>query len=234
MHTLIVSRGHPLTFLSDDWFIGKDRVLLSLCSNRRSRLMITLGVRYSAEESVENWPLRPEHDKLTWLTWTAFTVTVGGQAFWGGKKRREWVKIIKKIKESAHKVYRVMTQQQKRVKETRSLVQNNIKEVVLSAGNRKLSVSCYYILNDLRSPGQSFSFSSSAATGTDVESEKPLMQLCADRGREADLACCGEGYSPPLVDLIWQNSAQHLLERPAETSRSNVTLAQPPVGMNIL
>lgn len=76
----------------------------------------------------------------------------------GGKKRREWVKKQKQKKKSAHKVYREMTQQQKRVKETRSLVQNNIKEVVLSASNRKLSVSCYNILNDLQSPGQFFLF----------------------------------------------------------------------------
>lgn len=47
-----------------------------------------------------------------------------------------------------------MTRQQKRVKETRSLAQNNIKEVVLSASNRKLSVSCYNILNEPPSPGQ--------------------------------------------------------------------------------
>lgn len=42
MRTLMVLGGDSLTFLPDDWFIGEDGVLLSLCSNTRSTLMMTL------------------------------------------------------------------------------------------------------------------------------------------------------------------------------------------------
>lgn len=74
---------------------------------------------------------------------------------------------------------------------------HNIREVVLGASNRKLSVSCYNIPNDPQFPSQCFLLLDLWQWISYQGKDKENIQHCAVHRREAELADSGE------LDLLW-------------------------------